>query len=92
MSVFLFGRKQQKTETSGNSVFDLKCGERAKIKRVSVEGSARTRLDSLGFTAGKQVTVLSFSLFKSGVLIGCGAVRLGLRKSLAKQIEVEPCA
>ncbi|MDE6597061.1 MAG: ferrous iron transport protein A [Clostridia bacterium] len=71
------------------SVFDLKCGECAKITRITVEGSAKTRLDSLGVTVGKRVTVLSFSLFKSGVLIGCGAVRLGLRKALARQIEVE---
>ena len=93
MSVFLFGwKKQQKTEASGNSVFDLKCGECAKITRIAVEGSAKTRLDSLGVTVGKRVTVLSFSLFKSGVLIGCGAVRLGLRKALAHQIEVELCA
>ncbi|MDE7305920.1 MAG: ferrous iron transport protein A [Clostridia bacterium] len=74
------------------SVFDLKCGECAKIKRITDEASAKTRLDSLGVTVGKRVTVLSFSLFKSGVLIGCGAVRLGLRKYLARQIEVEKCA
>ncbi|MDE6001445.1 MAG: ferrous iron transport protein A [Clostridia bacterium] len=93
MSVFLFGRNKKPTAANtGNSVFDLKCGECAKIKRITVEGSAKTRLDSLGVTVGKRVTVLSFSLFKSGVLIGCGAVRLGVRKALARQIEVELCA
>ncbi len=94
MSVFLFRRKKNKTENkgetevAGKSVFDLKCGECGKITKILIEGSARTRLDSLGVTVGKRITVLSFSLFKSGVLVGCGAVRLGLRKALARQIEV----
>ena len=74
------------------SVFDLSKGDSAIIKRCTVNGSASTRLQSLGITVGKKVTVLSFSLFKGSVLIGCGAVRLGIRASLAKLIEVEKCA
>lgn len=73
------------------SVFDLKVGESAKIIKCGAEGGAATRLSSLGITVGKRITVLAYSLFKSSVLIGCGAVRLGIRKSLAALIEVERC-
>lgn len=74
------------------SVFDLSAGDSGYIKSSNLTGSAAARLSALGIVAGKKITVLSFSLFKSSVLIGCGAVRLGIRKSLAKQIEVEKCA
>ena len=70
------------------SVYDLKAGQSARIVKIKIEGGAAARLNSLGITTGKRVTALAFSLFKSSVLIGCGAVRLGIRKSLAKQIEV----
>lgn len=100
MSGFLFKRKKgaekiaphSEERTNFNSVFNLKKGESGKILAVNITGNAAVRLNSLGITAGKKITVLSYSLFKSAVLIGCGAVRLGIRKSLAKQIEVEQCA
>ncbi|MDE7453853.1 MAG: ferrous iron transport protein A [Clostridia bacterium] len=74
------------------SVFDLKAGESAKILSIDISGNALARLQSLGIAVGKRVTVLSFSLFKTGVLIGCGAVRVGVRRELAKLIGVEKCA
>ena len=74
------------------SVFDLKKGESAYVKSCNLSGGSLARLNSLGITVGKKITVLSFSLFKSSVLIGCGTVRLGLRAALAKSIEVEKCA
>lgn len=73
-------------------VFDLKKGESAKIVKMGVSGSAAARLASLGINEGKRITVLSFSLFKTSVLIGSGYVRLGLRKSVAQSIEVLKCA
>ena len=73
------------------SVFDLKKGESGIIKSCNLSGSSLARLNSLGIAVGKKITVLSFSLFKSSVLIGCGAVRLGLRSMIAKAIEVEKC-
>ena len=71
------------------NVFDLKMGEVAKIKRIDLDGSALERLDAFGVKAGEQVEVLSYSLFKSSVLVSCNAVRLGIRKPLALKIEVE---
>ena len=73
------------------SVYDLKVGDTATVTKINFSGGAAARLSSLGITCGKRIEVLSFSLFKSSVLIGCGAVRLGVRKSLATQIEVEQC-
>ncbi len=74
------------------NVYGLKVGESGKITKINLSGSAATRLNSLGITVGKKVTALSFSLFKSSILIGCGAVRLGIRKATASLIEVEECA
>ena len=64
-------------------VFDLKMGETG-----VVTGGVRERLSSLGIRVGERVEVISFSLLKSSVLISCSAVRVGLRKSIAKKIEV----
>ena len=74
------------------SVFDLKKGESGIISSCNLSGSSLSRLNSLGITVGKKISVLSFSLFRGSVLIGCGAVRLGIRASLAKLIEVKKCA
>lgn len=71
------------------SVYDLKAGECGKIIKTGVQGGAAARLSSLGITVGRRVTALAFSLFKTSVLVGCGNVRLGVRKSLAVLIEVE---
>ena len=73
------------------SVFDLSMGDSGYIKSCNLTASASARLTSLGITVGKKITVLSFSLFRGSVLIGCGAVRVGIRASLAKNIEVEKC-
>ena len=71
------------------NVWQLGLGKSAKITRVSAGGGAAARLYSLGFVCGSTVTVLGYSLLKSSVLLGCGAVRLAVRKSLALKIEVE---
>lgn len=70
------------------TVFDLKQGDTAEISRINIAGGARARLGALGIKEGERIEVLSFSLFKSSVLIACGAVRLGVRKAFAQKIEV----
>lgn len=70
------------------SVYDLNKNESAEIVSVNALGAAAARLDSLNIVKGGKITVLAFSLFKSSVLIACGAVRVALRKSFAQQIEV----
>lgn len=90
----MFKRKIENAEAETEKtvgIYLLKTGDCGKITRIDVTGNAAARLGSLGIAVGKKITVLSFSLFKSSVLIGCGAVRLGLRKSLAVKIEVEKC-
>lgn len=71
------------------NVYDLNVGGQAEIVSMNFTGGAAARLSSLGITTGKRITVLAFSLFKSSVLIGCGAVRLSLRKGAAQRIEVK---
>jgi Fe2+ transport system protein FeoA len=70
------------------SIFDLKVGERSKITNVDVGGAAYKRLQSLGFNRGADVQVLSFSLFKSSVLLSIGATRVALRRAVAEKILV----
>lgn len=70
------------------TVFDLKKGDEAKVTAIKLEGSAAARLTALGLKIGTCVQILSFSLFKSAVLIAFGAVRVGVRKHLAERIEV----
>ena len=71
------------------TVFDLKKGEVAKIEKINIEGGARARLFALGIKEGEEVEVLSYSLFRSSVLLMAGAVRVGIRKSLASKIFVK---
>ena len=71
------------------TVFDLKKGERAKIEKINIEGGARARLTALGINEGEEVEILSYSLFRSSVLLLVGAVRVGVRKSLASKIFVK---
>ena len=72
------------------SVFDLKQGETGVITKIELSGGARERLYSLGIREGEKIEVISFSLLKSSVLISCAAVRVGIRKSIARKIEVKP--
>ncbi len=71
------------------TAFDLSVGESAAVAKLNISGSAKERLVSLGIAGGADITLLGFSLFKSSVLISCGAVRVAMRKNLAKKIEVE---
>lgn len=71
------------------TVFDLKKSEVAKIEKINIEGGARARLTALGVKEGEEVEVLSFSLFRSSVLLAVGAVRVGIRKGLATKIFVK---
>ena len=71
------------------TVLDLKKGDKAIVKRVNLSGGAAARLASLGLKNNTCVTILSFSLFKSAVLLSFNAVRLGIRRPIAEQIEVE---
>lgn len=72
------------------TVWDIEAGKSAKIKRNRGKRRRGRRLRSLGFTDGRVVTVLGYSLLKSSVLLSCGSVRLAARRSLAGKIEVEP--
>ena len=70
------------------TVLNLKKGERARVTAVNAAGAEGARLSALGLKNGTYVQVLGYSLFKSSVLLGFGAVRLSVRSSLASRIEV----
>lgn len=71
------------------TVFDLRKGENARVTKINISGSAAARLAALGLKTGTCVQILSFSLFKSAVLLSFGAVRLGMRRPLAEKVEVK---
>ncbi|MCD8371977.1 MAG: ferrous iron transport protein A, partial [Clostridia bacterium] len=73
------------------TIYDLKKGQSAVILNMNTDGKANARLCSLGISGGSKITILGYSLFKSSVLIGCGSVRIAVRKSIADKIEVEKC-
>ena len=70
------------------TAFNLGAGKSAKIINITSGGSAAERLAALGFTRGRVITVLGYSILHSSVLLSCGAVRLAVRRSLADKIEV----
>lgn len=70
------------------SVFHLSIGQSAKIVSVRADGATAERLAALGLSVGKTVTVLSFSLFRSSVLLGVGQTRVALRRAAAEAIGV----
>lgn len=70
------------------TVFDLKKGDSAHVTAINLSGAEAARLYALGLKIGTHVHILSFSLFKSAVLLSFGAVRVGIRKKLAENIGV----
>lgn len=53
------------------TLFDLKKNESAIISAINFGGAAHARLLSLGVKEGENIKILSFSLFKSAVLVSC---------------------
>ncbi len=72
-------------------VFSLRVGESGRVTEINLSGAAAERLCALGLQRGAKVKALGFSLFKSGILLGVGNIRVALRKAVAENIEVELC-
>jgi Fe2+ transport system protein FeoA len=72
-------------------VFVLKAGESGIIKKMDLRDAQMARLVSLGINVGSKITVVSYSLFNTSVLILSGFIRVAMRKSIAQKIEVERC-
>jgi Fe2+ transport system protein FeoA len=70
------------------TIFDLSVGQSAEILQIQLYGATALRLAAMGVAIKKRITVLSFSFFHSSILIGCGNVRLAIRKDLAQKIQV----
>jgi Fe2+ transport system protein FeoA len=72
-------------------VFVLKAGESGIVKKMDLMDAQMARLVSLGINVGSKITVVSYSLFNTSVLILSGFIRVAMRKSIAQKIEVERC-
>jgi Fe2+ transport system protein FeoA len=58
------------------------------IKQVLVTGEVLSRLNSLGVSAGRRVTVKGTSIFNSSVMISAGSRLVAIRQALAEKIVV----
>jgi Fe2+ transport system protein FeoA len=72
------------------NLFDLSVGKSCKIVSVNVDSKAKERLYALNIKVGERATSLSFSTFKSTILVQCGPSRIAIRGEVARHIEVVP--
>lgn len=74
------------------TAFFIPKNKSAEIVEITAPPAVANRLNTLGIKRGATVTLLGYSLFKGGVLLQCGAVRVGVRRRVAEQIEVKLCS
>ena len=67
----------------------LELGQSARVTAVSLQGAKRVRLQELGFLPGAHVTALQESPFGDPVAYGVLDTVIALRRSDARQIEIE---
>lgn len=67
----------------------LRVGQSARVTAVSLNGAKRTRMQELGFLPGACVTALLESPFGDPVAYGVLDTVIALRRSDARQIEIE---
>jgi Fe2+ transport system protein FeoA len=72
------------------TITSLKCGETALVLRVLLDGALKSRLKSLGVCEGKQIFLSKISFWGSTYLLRTEECRVGLRKSVANCIFVQP--
>lgn len=70
------------------TAFSIPRGQIARVTKVDLVGKQATRLAQLGIRQGATVQMLGYSLFRSAVLLGVGAVRVAVDKTLATAVEV----
>ena len=67
----------------------LGVGQSARVTAVSLQGSKRVRMQELGFLPGASVTALQESPFGDPVAYGVLDTVIALRRSDARNIEIE---
>lgn len=71
------------------SLWDLKLGTTAKIKKINADAMLKKRLIALGIAKNRQITVLEESIGRQNMKISVGSSEIALRKNEAQLIEME---
>ena len=66
----------------------LQIGQVAEIEKVEVAPTLEARLRALNVSPGKRVGALRIAPFGGGIMLDAEGVRLALRMSLAKKIQI----
>ena len=72
-----------------NTLYDCKINCKVKIKKLNANPELKQRFISFGIMKGSEVEVLQHTATKSTVEVKIGKMRIALRDSEAKLIEVE---
>ncbi|NCB28536.1 MAG: ferrous iron transport protein A [Clostridia bacterium] len=70
---------------------EIKCGERAMVRRVAGEGPVRRRIMDMGLTRGVEVFVRKVAPLGDPIELQVRGYELSVRKADADMVEVEPC-
>lgn len=68
---------------------EIEPGKEAKIVFVGGKKEMRTRLESIGFTAGESVRVERFAPLNGALLVRLGGTGVVMRREIADGVEVE---
>lgn len=66
----------------------LQIGQIAEIEKVEAAPALQARLQALNVSPGKRVRALRIAPFGGGIMLDAEGVRLALRMSLAKKIQI----
>ncbi len=66
----------------------MQIGQVAEVERVVVAPALEARLRALNVSPGKKVRALRIAPFGGGIMLDAEGVRLALRMSLAKKIQI----
>jgi ferrous iron transport protein A len=70
------------------TVYDLVKQERATIKKLHATGDLKSRLLSLGFHKGAEISVTECTPSKQTIQVNVESMKLAIRMNEAKEIEV----
>lgn len=66
---------------------EFSVGDACRIQRVHTDEKIKARLQMLGIEEGVRVEIAAFSAFKKDILLLCGPLRVGMRRTLAERVE-----
>lgn len=72
-----------------NTLREIKCGERATVKKIQGEGAVRRRIMDMGITKGCEIYVRKVAPLGDPIEVQIRGYELSLRKADAEMIIVE---